>query len=326
MKKNQILIIGISASILFLFFMIIYKTDKLHDYTGESKISVYVQNGVNLQNPESLLQLIDVYEGTSNPTPYSQSILEIYKNGSPASVISSPSFLNNFRNFFNSKFYVYDERKIDLEEFKKTNSEYLEICKSTTDNLPNNPDIEVKIVDGQPSLSYQQLKDSIKSLLNGVNRNITITFNSNKIVTNEPNEDKVNETITINKPNKKEPNKDDVSQYESEPAVVDEPISVKKSKTKNDVTTSSITFEQGLPNVFSWTEDEGMTYDFSLKCDKGNCENALNVSDNGVEGGRIEVRASYAESTEKQYKATLVIKSGGKVLKTITKTVKLVCS
>lgn len=326
MKKNQILIIGISASILFLFFMIIYKTDKLHDYTGESKISVYVQNGVNLPNAESLLQLIDIYEGTSNPTPYTQSILEIYKNGSPASIFSSPSFLNNIRSFFSSKLYIYDERKIDLEEFTKTSSEYLEMCKSTTDNLPNNPDIEVIIVDGQPSLSYQQLKDSIKSLLIGVSRNITITFNSNKIVTDERS-DTVNEPITINNPKKSDQNKDVVNEYDSEPAVVDEPISVKKSvKTKNDVTTSSITFEQGLPNVFSWTQDEGMTYDFSLKCDKGDCENALNVSNNGVDGGSVEVRASYAESTEKLYKATLVIKSGGKVLKTITKTVKLVCS
>ena len=208
--------------------MIIYKTDKLHDYTGESKISVYVQNGVNLPNAESLLQLIDIYEGTSNPTPYTQSILEIYKNGSPASIFSSPSFLNNIRSFFSSKFYIYDERKIDLEEFTKTSSEYLEMCKSTTDNLPNNPDIEVTIVDGQPSLSYQQLKDSIKSLLIGVSRNITITFNSNKIVTDETVGDNVNEPITINNPKKSDSNKDVVNEYDSEPAVVDEPISVKK--------------------------------------------------------------------------------------------------
>ena len=307
--------------------MIIYKSDKLHDYKGETKISIYVQNGVNLQNPESLLQLIDVYEGTSNPAPYTQSVLEIYTNGSPASVISSPSFLNNFRNFFNSKFYIYDERKIDLEEFRSNSSDYSELCKSTTDNLPSNSDIEVTIVDGQPSLSYQQIKDSIKSLLNGISRNITITFNSNKIVTDVPGEHKINESITINNPKKSDSNKDVVNVYDSEPAVVDEPISVKKSvKTGKDVTTSSITFEQGLPNVFTWTQDEGMTYDFSLKCDKGFCENALNISNNGVDGGRVEVRASFAESTEKLYKATLVIKSGGKVLKTITKTVKLVCS
>ena len=323
MKKNQILIIGVSASVLFLFFMIIYKTDKLHDYSGESKISVYVQNGVGLTNPDSLLQLIDVYEGTSNPKPYTQSMLEIYKNGSATSVFCSPSFLNSIRSFFSSKLYIYDERKIDLVEFTKTSSEFIEMCKSITDNLPPNPDIEVIVTNGQPSLSFQQLKDSIKFLLSGTNRNITITFISNSNVTDETG----NEPPIVFNPPRIPGGGGTVitevgdSQPKGEEHIPDhEPV-----KPKNDVTTSSITFEKGLPNVFSWTQDEGMTYDFSLKCVR-NCENALSVSENDLVGNRVEVRASWDESSEKEYKATLVIKSGGKVLKTITKTVKLVCS
>ncbi len=299
--------------------MIIYKSDKLHEYTGDSKISVYVQNGINLPNADSLLQLVDLYDVISNPSPYTQSILEIYKDELPCSVFSSPSFLNKIRSFFSTKFYIYDERKTDLDEFRSKSSEYVEICKYSTDNLIHNPDIEVKITYGQPSLTYQQLKDSIKSLLSGMNRNITISFISSDTIdggTDGPvsGPKKTEKTIiTI-------PFEDIDSGPDPEPREY-----LTDVKTPKDVTTSKIELAKGNPNVFFWNVDEGMTYDFSLKCEK-NCINSLSVTENGVENGRIEVPATWAESTEKEYKATLVIKFGGKVLKTISKKVKLVCS
>jgi hypothetical protein len=103
-------------------------------------------------------------------------------------------------------------------------------------------------------------------------------------------------------------------------------VASNKLYSKNDISTSHITFEQGLPNIFSWEEDEGHTYDFYLKCNKGYCENALNIIEKNVLGGKVEIRASFQESTEKLYEATLIIKSGGRTIKTITKIVKLTCS
>ena len=69
-QKNQIILIGVSASVLLLFFMIVFKSDKDHAFLGTSKISIYVENGGNLSNSESLLQLIDIYSDASLPVKF----------------------------------------------------------------------------------------------------------------------------------------------------------------------------------------------------------------------------------------------------------------
>jgi hypothetical protein len=93
----------------------------------------------------------------------------------------------------------------------------------------------------------------------------------------------------------------------------------------SDVATS-ISFTAGLPNVFTWTEQDGFTYDFSISCTQGDCSTGLSYRRENVSGGSIDVEASYEQATEKKYTATLTIKCNGKVLKSITKVVKLLCA
>lgn len=306
MKKNQIILIGVSASVLLLFFMIVFKSDKDHAFLGTSKISIYVENGGNLSNSESLLQLIDIYSDASLPVKFTQTELDVYQSGSALNISSNARGMAKFRSFFNENFYTYDDRLKDLEEFKKESAEYLQTCKSTSE-IPKNADIEVDISNGELSLSYEQIKDSVKILLTGFKRDIVIVFKTTVASGGSGGGAFVNTgAVGVDKPGYSPVGSGKVS--------------------GNDVTTSAISFEPGLPNVFSWTEDEGMTYDFTLKCEAGDCSTGLSVSKSNVSGGRVDVQASYAESTEKKYKVTLVIKSGGKILKTITKTVKILCS
>ena len=337
MKKNQIILIGVSASVLLLFFMIVFKSDKDHAFLGTSKISIYVENGGNLSNSESLLQLIDIYSDASLPVKFTQTELDVYQSGSALNISSNARGMAKFRSFFNENFYTYDDRLKDLEEFKKESAEYLQTCKSTSE-IPKNADIEVAISNGELSLSYEQIKDSVKILLTGFKRDIVIVFKTTVAPGGSGGGAFVKGAGGVDKPGYRPVGSGKVSgpgvgqdlggdgegdEYEEEE---EEKIKVAKVLTSKDVTTSAISFEPGLPNVFSWTEDEGMTYDFTLKCEAGDCSTGLSVSKSNVSGGRVDVQASYAESTEKKYKVTLVIKSGGKILKTITKTVKILCS
>jgi hypothetical protein len=337
MKKNQIILIGVSASVLLLFFMIVFKSDKDHAFLGTSKISIYVENGGNLSNSESLLQLIDIYSDASLPVKFTQTELDVYQHGSALNISSNARGMAKFRSFFNENFYTYDDRLKDLEEFKKESAEYLQTFKSTSE-IPKNADIEVDISNGEPSLSYEQIKASVKILLTGIKRDIVIVFKTTVAPGGSGGGAFVKGAGGVDKPGYSPVGSGKVSgpgvsrdlggdgEGEGDEYEVEDEVEVAKVLTSKDVTTSAISFEPGLPNVFSWTEDEGMTYDFTLKCEAGDCSTGLSVSKSNVSGGRVDVQASYAESTEKKYKVTLVIKSGGKILKTITKTVKILCS
>ncbi len=322
MKKNQIILIGVLSSILFLFFMLVYKSDKEHTFSGESKISIYVENGITLPNSDSLRYLINVFsvEAIGTPQDFTQTSLDIYTNGTPEEISSRPTGIAKLRNFFSSNFYTFEDRVSDINEMHAGVSEYSSKLKSTSSPAPTNIDIIVYINgEGILSLPYSKLKDSINFLLNGQKRDliISVVTNGTGDIYEDPEEPK----------SPKDPKDPEVPKDPKDPKVPKLPKDPPGGGcNKNNVSTSDITFEPGLPNVFSWVEDEGMTYDFSLKCVQGNCETGLSVNKLDVSGGQVEVRASYEESTEKRYTATLVIKCGGKVLKTITKTVKIVCA
>ena len=89
---------------------------------------------------------------------------------------------------------------------------------------------------------------------------------------------------------------------------------------------AQINLETGLPNIFSWNDQEGFTYDFSLSCTRGDRETALSVNRSNVIGGKVEVEASWAQSSEKEYLATLTVKCNGKVVKVVNRTVQIRCS
>ena len=319
MKKNQIILIGVLSSILLLFFMLVYKSDKEYTFSGESKISIYVENEITLPNSDSLRYLINVFSAEASGTPqaFTQTSLEIYTNGTPEEISSHPTGMAKLRNFFSSNFYTFEDRVSDINELHLNLSEYSSKLKSTSSSTPPKADIVVKInKEGVSSLSYQKLKDSITSILNGQKRDLIVVVNSEESDIVEDEGDNDGDKKEGDNDGGKKEGDNDGGKKEGD----------KGGCKKSNVSTSEITFEPGLPNVFSWVEDEGMTYDFSLKCVQGNCETGLIVNKSNVSGGQVEVRASWEESTEKRYTATLTIKCGGKVLKTITKTVKIVCA
>jgi hypothetical protein len=328
MKKNQIVLIGVLSSILLLFFMLVYKSDKEHSFSGESKISIYVENGITLPNSDSLRYLINVFsaEAIGTPQDFTQTTLDIYTNGTPEEISSRPTGIAKLRNFFSSNYYTFEDRVSDINGMHASVSEYSNKLKSTSSPAPTNTDIVVYMNgEGILSLSYSKLKDSITSLLNGQKRDLIISVVTNGTggkggtgdIYEGPEEPK----------SPKDPKDPKVPKLPEDPKIPKLPKDPPAGGCKkNNVSTSEITFEPGLPNVFSWVENEGMTYDFSLKCAQGNCETGLSVTKSNVSGGQVEIRASYEESTEKKYIATLTIKCDGKVLKTITKTVKIVCA
>jgi hypothetical protein len=332
MKKNQIILIGILATLFLLFLMLVYKSDKNNDFTGESKISIYVASGTTLRDSDSLLQLIDVYSasGVNSPVAFTQTSLDVYSNGSPQDVSCSPSGISKLRNFFSSGFYTREDRISDIQEMRQNPANYSNILKSTTSPVPI-ADISINLAD--KNFYFKSLKDSINKLLSGQKKNITIVISSVGDQDDVSNEEEDLTNVNIDNPveigdNGGKGGKSDENGGDNGGGKGDENGGGDKGGgcKKRNVSASEITFEPGLPNVFSWIEDEGMTYDFSLKCTVGNCDTGLNVSKTNVSGGQVEVRASYEESTEKKYTATLVIKCGGKVLKTLTKTVKIVCA
>ena len=325
MKKNQIILIGVLSSILFLFFMLVYKSDKEHTFSGESKISIYVGNGINLPNSDSLRYLINVFsaEAIGTPQDFTQTTLDIYTNGTPEEISSRPTGIAKLRNFFSSNYYTFEDRVSDINEMHAGVSEYSNKLKSTSSPAPTNTDIVVYMNgEGILSLSYSKLKDSITSLLNGQKRDLIISVVTNGTGGKGATGDIYEDPEGPKSP--KDPKDPEVSKDPKVPKLPKDPPG--GGCKKNNVLTSEITFEPGLPNIFSWVENEGMTYEFSLKCAQGNCETGLSVTKSNVSGGQVEIRASYEESTEKKYIATLTIKCDGKVLKTITKTVKIVCA
>lgn len=327
MKKNQIILIGVLSSLLLLFFMLVYKSDKEYEFTGDSVISISVQTGSQLKDPNSLINLLGVYTAKEgeDPKPYTQTKILMCSDAGEEEISSEATGMPKFRSFFNSKFYVYDDR---VEDLKNLNSEDFTSAFALTKSNPDlGADIVIKVTNGEPELTYIQLKDSISALLNnGQAREISISFVSGSS-NDQGLEGEKNVVKKVDKKTDNSGSEDEISiiTEESKPENKPEPKQ-DNSCSKNNVSTSSISFQPGLPNTFSWTEDDGMTYDFTLKCSQGDCASALSVSKSNVSGGQVRVNASFDESTDKRYIATLTIKCGGKVLKTITKIVSISCS
>jgi hypothetical protein len=317
MKKNQIILIGILASLLFLFFMLVYKSDNDHSFSGESKISIYVENGISLPNSDSLIQLIDLYSpvGITESVPFTQSSLNIYANGVPQEISSNPSGLAKLRNFFNSKFYTYDDRISDINEMYSNQSEYSNTLRSTSSPVPTNVDISIKISEGKPSMFHKRLKDSIAVLLAGQKKDVIVAIvngeskvGSEPLPISEPPVDPISPPIS-NPPRDPKP-----------PRGPQPPI----SKMPN-IVTSEISFTSGNPNKFDWIRQDGFTYDFSLSCSSANCEESVSYNESDV-SEMVKIKASYDESSGKSYTAILTIRYNGKVVKTISKKVRLFCS
>jgi hypothetical protein len=325
MKKNQLILIGTLGAVLLLFFMLIYRSSGGYDNLPDSTISIRIQEGVKLPQSysDSLLELLDIYESESAEKTFSQSKLFVYKSDGTSIEISAPiSGMNQLRSVFSSGFYTYEERKSDLLLLKQNSSQLVSNFRNNA-NLPSGEEA-IKITcnkdsvgEFQPVLSVKQLKALVKSKIISGQTEISIYFTSEELTPptiDEPIDNPEGPGDTIGTDIGPE---DDNDGGDDQP----EPIVCKASDIQTE-----ISFEPGLPNVFSWTEQEGYTYDFTLSCAKGDCSTGLSVNRSNVVGGSTEVQASYEEATEKKYNAILTVKCNGRVLKTIQKTVKLICA
>lgn len=325
MKKNQLLILGTLGAVLLLFFILVYRSSGGYTNLSDTTISIRIQDGVLLPNAysDSLLELLDIYESETSIRSFSQSKLVVYKTDGASIEIAAPmSGMNQLRSVFSSSFYTYEERKSDLLRLKQNSTQFVSSFRNNS-NLPEGEEaIKITCTEDsngsfQPVISVNKLKMLIKSKIFSGQSDISLYFTTEEVTapkvedSNDQSTDPDDETIVIDDNSDRN---DDVDQ--PEPSVVCK---------ANDVKTD-ISFEPGLPNVFSWTEQDGYTYDFTLSCTKGDCSNGLSVNRANIIGGSLDVEASYAEATEKKYTATLVVKCNGKVLKTISKVVKLVCA
>jgi hypothetical protein len=333
MKKNQLIVIGTVSTVLFLFFILIYRSSDNYNFQSNVQLSIRIQEGVTLPNTysDSLLDLLDIYESTSTPIAFSQTSLLVYKNDGSSIEIAAPiSGMNQLRSIFSSDFYTYAERKEDVLRLKQNSSQYIVNFRNNS-NLPAGENA-IKIsctLDSAtnthiPVMSIRALKEIVKSRIIASESPITIYFTTEQIeppVVQDPGD-------IINNPGQSNGPKEPKGQPENGENKIDEKAKQPEPKIsckEKDVHTD-ISFEAGLPNVFSWTEQPGYTYNFSLSCTKGDCTTGLSVNESNVVGGSVSVPASYDEATEKKYTATLTIYCNGKQLKKITKVVKLVCA
>ena len=332
MKKNQLIVLGIGLSVLLLFFMLIFKSAKGRDYQGDTQISIRVETGIKLPKVylDSLLELVSLYEGEGTPIPYTQSSVSVFTSATDSLVVSCPiSGLNQFRTLFSDNFYSFTDREDDLRTMRLNADQFV----GSFDNNCPLPDKDAPIIvhcsldssngDGKmyiADLSVATIKALVAKALaaNMTSSNyikIYFTTGEGKVVIDGPRE-------VIYKGKGKEKEKKEGPDG-GDGGEDDEPDDEKACKAKD--VDAQISLEKGNPNVFSWTEQPGFTYDFTLFCSKGNCETALSVSRTNV-GKSVNVEASYAQATETLYTATLIVKCNGKVVKKITKVnVKILC-
>jgi len=264
-----------------------------------------------------LLELVNLYFLSDNSS-YTQSSISMYTSALDFEEVACPkSGMNRFRSLFSSNFYTYAARSTDLTNMRLNQAQYVGSF-SKTCPIPDQNAILVECVLNEGSQSHtaamsvslikSKIADALKASTDDGARQIKLYFVTNKIVIDEPIDD------DPDKPNK--PVKPRIGDDEEPPQP---PVKVEALNTQ-------LSFQKGLPNVFSWNEQEGYTYDFSLVCSEGECESALTVNRSDVIGGSIDVEASYAQATEKMYTATLTVKLNGKVKKNISKKVRLVCA
>ena len=335
MKKNQIIVLGVIISIFLLFFMLIFRSKDGKSYLEDTEISIKIDSPITLQKAysDSFLQLVDLYLN-QDADLYSQSFVLFYQNNTsdPLQIACPKSPLNKLRTVFSENFYNYEARKNDLAAMKGNPPEYLENFVKTSQSNPYDS-IYIKCNKDDTTGEYlaeysiKSIKDMIRERITKNSFKIIIVFTTKaSSVIDEPGD-----TVSVGPKTPVGPGGKDEPQPPVGRGGKDEPqppvVEVEEPPKAPKLKPVSISFESGLPNVFSWNTQDGYTYDFSLKCNRGDCSTGKSVVENDVSNGSVSVRASFKESTDKLYEATLTVKLNGKVVKTITKKdVRILCA
>lgn len=327
MKKSQLIIVGSILCVILLFFMLIYRSSGGKSYVGDSRISIRVETGINLPKVylDSLLILVDLYD--NDGIEFTQSAVSVFSSALDSQSIQCPiSGMNQFRSKFSGGFYTYTTRQEDLRTMQSNPSQFVGVFSNTCPLPDRNANIMVHCDRDSSGMfkavwSVATIKSMVAQALKS-SRFVKIYFTTGEgAVTIEQGGTGGNGSggnvpgVNGTGGNGTGGNGPGESGGDNDPG----------SCTSASVN-AQINLETGLPNIFSWNEQDGFTYDFSLTCVRGDCENALSVYESNVIGGNVEVRASWAQSSEIEYLATLTVKCNGKVVKVVKRTVQIRCS
>jgi hypothetical protein len=318
MKKNQIIIIGSIICVLLLFFMLIYRSSGGKSYLGDSQISIRVESGITLPKVylDSLLTLVDLYQ--NDGVEFTQSAVSVFSSAVDSQLIECPiSGMNQFRSKFSRGFYTFTARQEDIRTMQLNPAQFVSAFSKTCPLPDQNASLLVHCDNDSSGFKAAWSVNTIKSLvaqLLKTSRYVKIYFTTGT--------GKVNIQTP---PDGNDGNGGVNGGNEGEDVGGNDGGDGAGSCTSESVN-AQINLETGLPNVFSWNDQEGFTYDFSLTCLRGDRETALSVNRSNVIGGKVEVEASWAQSSEKEYLATLTVKCNGKVVKVVKSTVQIRCA
>jgi hypothetical protein len=314
MKKNQIIIIGSIICVVLLFFMLIYRSSGGKSYLGDSQISIRVESGITLPKVylDSLLTLVDLYQ--NDGVEFTQSAVSVFSSAVDSQSIECPiSGMNQFRSKFSGGFYTFTARQEDIRTMQLNPAQFVSAFSKTCPLPDQNASLLVHCDNDSSGFKAAWSVNTIKSLvaqLLKTSRYVKIYF-----------------TTGTGKVNIQTPQVGNVGNGgEPAPSRPTSPPPLPPFSCTSESVNAQINLETGLPNVFSWNEQEGFTYDFSLTCLRGDRETALSVNRSNVIGGKVEVEASWAQSSEKEYLATLTVKCNGKVVKVVKSTVQIRCA
>jgi len=323
MKKNQLIIGGSILCVVLLFFMLIYRSSGGKSYVGDSQISIRIETGINLPKVylDSLLTLVDLYQ--NDGVEFTQSAVSVFSSAVDSQSIQCPiSGMNQFRSKFSGGFYTFTARQEDMRTTQLNPAQFVSVFSKTCPLPDQNANLLVHC-DRDSSGMFKAVWSvtTIKSM-------VAQLFKSSRYV-------KIYFTTGTGKVNIQTPQGDTPGGYGGNEGggngvnggddVGGNGGGDGAGSCTSESVNAQINLETGLPNVFSWNEQEGFTYDFSLSCLQ-NCDNALSVYESNVIGGNVEVRASWAQTAEIEYLATLTVKCNGKVVKVIKSTVQIRCA
>jgi len=303
MKKNQIIIIGSIICVVLLFFMLIYRSSGGKSYLGDSQISIRVESGITLPKVylDSLLTLVDLYQ--NDGVEFTQSTVSVFSSSVDSQSIECPiSGMNQFRSKFSGGFYTFTARQEDIRTMQLNPAQFVSAFSKTCPLPDQNASLLVHCDNDSSGFKAAWSVNTIKSLvaqLLKTSRYVKIYFTTGT-------------GVIIQTP--------PVGPVPQGPVGPVGPVSGDLgSCNASSVEADVINFQACRPNVFSWIHQEGFNYDFSLTCVEGSDENAISVNQSDVQGGNVNVLATYIQATDKRYVAKVSVKCNGKVIKVIKK-------
>jgi hypothetical protein len=323
MKKNQLIIGGSILCVILLFFVLIYRSSGGKSYEGDSQISIRVESGITLPKVylDSLLTLVDLYQ--NDGVEFTQSAVSVFSSAVDSQSIECPiSGMNQFRSKFSGGFYTFTARQEDIRTMQLNPAQFVSAFSKTCPLPDQNASLLVHCDSDSSGFKAAWSVNTIKSLvaqLLKTSRYVKIYFTTGagKVNIQTPQGDTPGGYVGNGGGENGGNGGEDVGGNDGGDGA---------GSCTSESVNAQINLETGLPNVFSWNEQEGFTYDFSLTCLRGDRETALSVNRSNVIGGKVEVEASWAQSSEKEYLATLTVKCNGKVVKVVKSTVQIRCA